>query len=127
MAMRDIGSHAPRLKAMGRPKALGNRRSGRAGEPAAGESLRASESLDDAPQDPRLPSYPPAGPTDRLRDPYGSLSTLLGIRASQRASNRPSGPQATSAVAIEPTRAVAPSAKLCKQFYGVGQSSEDPD
>ncbi len=25
MAMRDIGSHAPRLKAMGGPKALGNR------------------------------------------------------------------------------------------------------
>ena len=25
MAMRDIGSHAPRLKVMGRPKALGNR------------------------------------------------------------------------------------------------------
>ncbi len=79
MAMRDIGSHAPRLKAMGRPKTLGNRRSGRAGEPAAGESLRASEGLDDVPQDPRLPSYPPVGPTDRLRDLYGSLSALLGI------------------------------------------------
>ncbi len=36
MAMRDIGSHAPRLKAMGRPKVLGNRRSGRAGEPPEG-------------------------------------------------------------------------------------------
>ncbi len=34
--MRHIASRAPRLKAMGRPKALGNRRSGRAGEPAAG-------------------------------------------------------------------------------------------
>ncbi len=79
MAMRDIGSHAPRLKAMGRPKALGSRRSGRAGEPAAGESVRASESLDDVPQDPRLPAYPPIGPTHRLRDLYGSLSTLLGI------------------------------------------------
>ncbi len=34
--MRDIGSHAPRLKALGRPKALGSRRSGRAGEPPEG-------------------------------------------------------------------------------------------
>ena len=68
--MRDIASHGPRLKALGRPKALGNRRSGRAGEPAAGEpaadeSVRASESLDDAPH--------------RPPDLYGSLSTLLGI------------------------------------------------
>ncbi len=77
--MRDIGSHAPRLKAMGRPKALGNRRSGRAGEPAVGDSMGASESLDDVPQDPRLPSYPPNGPTVRLPDLYGSLSTLLGM------------------------------------------------
>ncbi len=37
MAMRHIGSHAPLLKAMGRPKALGNRRSGRAGEPPEGD------------------------------------------------------------------------------------------
>ncbi len=66
--MRDIASHAPRLKAMCRPKILGNRRSGRAGEPAVGESVRASESLDDVPQDPRLPCYPPVGPTDRPRD-----------------------------------------------------------
>ncbi len=80
MAMRDIGSHAPRLKAMGRPKALGNRRSGRAGEPAAGESVGASESLDDVPHRPRLPSCPPIGPTDRLPDLYGSFSALLGIR-----------------------------------------------
>ncbi len=79
MTMRDIGSHVPHLKAMGRPKALGNRRSGRAGEPAAGESVRASDSRDDVPQDPRLPSYPPVGPTDRLPDLYGSLSTRLGI------------------------------------------------
>ena len=42
---------------------------------------RASESLDDVPQDPRLPSCPPVGPPDRLPDLYGSLSTLLGIRA----------------------------------------------
>ncbi len=53
--------------------------SGRAGEPAVGESVRASESLDDAPQDPRLPCYPPGGPTDRLRDLYGSLSRTFGI------------------------------------------------
>ncbi len=79
MAMRGIGSHAPRLKTMGSPKALGNRRSGRAGEPAAGESVGASESLDDAPQDPRLPSYPPVGPTDRLPDLCGSLSRTFGI------------------------------------------------
>ncbi len=95
--MPGIASHAPRLKAMGRPKALGNRRSDRAGEPAAGESVRASESLDDpssaaaalplrrvdVPQDPRLPSYPPVGPpggpTDRLPDLYGSLSAFLGM------------------------------------------------
>ncbi len=37
---------------------------------------RASESLDDVPHRPRLPSYP----ADRLPDLYGSLSTLLGIR-----------------------------------------------
>ncbi len=66
---------------------MGSRRSGRAGEPAAGESVRASASLDDAPQDPRLPSCPPVGPpvgppdgpTVRARDLYGSLSTRLGI------------------------------------------------
>ncbi len=75
MAMRDIGSHAPRLKAMGRPKALGSRRSGRAGEPAAGESVGASESLADVPHRPRLPSYP----ADRLRDLYGSISRTFGI------------------------------------------------
>ncbi len=40
---------------------------------------RASESLDDAPQDPRLPSYPPDGPSDRLPDLYGSLSRTFGI------------------------------------------------
>ncbi len=55
----------------------------RAGEPAAGESVGASESLDDAPHRPRLPSYtpggPPGGPTDRLPGLYGSLSTLLGM------------------------------------------------
>ncbi len=78
--MRDIGSHAPHLKVMRSPKALGSRRSGRAGEPAVGESVGASESLDDVPHRPRLPSYPPLGPTDRPRDLYESLSTLLGIR-----------------------------------------------
>ena len=87
MAMRDIGSHAPHLKAMGRPKApvhkiWGNRRSGRAGEPAVGESVRASESLDDVPHRLRLPSCPPVGPADRLHDLYGSLSTLLGLTPS---------------------------------------------
>jgi hypothetical protein len=70
--MRGIASHAPHRKAMGRPKALENRRSGRAGEPAVGDSVRASESFDDVPQDPQLPSYPPVGPTDRLRDLYRS-------------------------------------------------------
>ncbi len=60
--MRDIGSHAPRLKAMGSRKALGSRRSGRAGEPPAGESVGASESLDDVPQDPRLPYLPARWP-----------------------------------------------------------------
>ena len=77
--MQGIASHAPRSKALGRPKALGSRRSGRAGEPAAGQSVGASESLDDVPQDPRLPCYPPGGPSDRLRDLYGSTSTTFGI------------------------------------------------
>ncbi len=63
--------------------------SDRAGEPAAGESVGASESLDDPSsaaaalplrkvdvrQDPRIASYP----ADRLPDHYGSLSTRLGI------------------------------------------------
>ncbi len=57
----------------------------RAGEPAPGELVRASESLDDVPHRPRLPSYPPVGPpvgpTHRLPDLYGSLSALLGLRA----------------------------------------------
>ncbi len=48
---------------------------GRAGEPAAGESVGASESLDDAPQDPRLRSYP----ADRPRDLYESLIRTFGI------------------------------------------------
>ncbi len=43
---------------------------------------RASESLDDAPHRPRLPCYPPVGPSDRLPDLYGSLSALLGMTAS---------------------------------------------
>ncbi len=42
----------------------------------AGESVGASESLDDVPHRPRPPSYP----AERLHDLYGSLSTLLGIR-----------------------------------------------
>ncbi len=93
MAMRVIASHAPRLKAMGSPKALGNRRSGRAGEPAAGESVGASESLDDVPHRPRLPSYPPVGPTHRLPDLYGSLSRTFGIR---RARTLPAGGHETA-------------------------------
>ncbi len=40
------------------------------------ELVGASESLDDVPHRPRLPSYP----ADRPRDLYGSLSALLGIR-----------------------------------------------
>ncbi len=76
--MRDIGGHARH-----RPKALGSRRSGRAGEPAVGDSMGASEILDDVPHRPRLPAYPPIGPTDRLPDLYGSL-TVLGIRPGMR-------------------------------------------
>ncbi len=55
--------------------------SGRAGEPAAGEPVGAPESLDDAPQDPRLHSYPPVGPTNRPPDLYGSLSRTFGLRS----------------------------------------------
>ncbi len=40
---------------------------------------RASESLADVPHRPRLSCYPPIGPTDRLPDLYGSLSTRLGM------------------------------------------------
>ncbi len=75
MAMRDIGSHARRSPKAPAHKTCGSRRSGRAGEPAAGESVGASESLDDVPYCPRLPSYP----VDRLTDLFGSLSTLFGI------------------------------------------------
>ncbi len=79
MAMRVIGSRAPRLKAMRRPKAW------EAAVPVAQANRqrpngRASESLDDVPHRPRLPYYPPVGPPERLHDLYGSLSTLLGIR-----------------------------------------------
>ncbi len=42
--MRGIASHAPRLKAMGSPKALGNRCSGRAGELPEGAQLLAEHS-----------------------------------------------------------------------------------
>ncbi len=37
---------------------------------------RGSESLDDVPQDPRLSSYPPVGPADRLRDRNGGFPRL---------------------------------------------------
>ena len=82
-AMQGIASPAGRS-----PKALGSRRSGR-----AGESVGASASLDDpssaaaalplrrmdVPHRPRLPCYPPVGPTDRLPDLYESLSALFGL------------------------------------------------
>ncbi len=52
-------------------------------QPPVGQAnrRRASESLDDVPHRSRLPCYPPGGPSDRPRDLYGSLSTLLGISA----------------------------------------------
>ena len=77
--MQGIASHAGRRPKAPVHKTWGNRRSGRAGEAAAGDSVGASESLDDVPHRPRLPCYPPVGPTDRLPDLYGSLSALLGI------------------------------------------------
>ncbi len=49
---------------------------------------RASESLDDVPHRPRLPSYPPVGPTHRLPDLYGSLSAFLGISPEHAAQMR---------------------------------------
>ncbi len=117
--MRDIGSHAPHLKAMGCPppgrKPLGSRRSGRAGEPAAGESVGASESLDDVPQDPRLPSYPPNGPTDRPPDLYGSLSALLGISRSIAAPAR-LRPRLSSNAAALITSSPCPARKSSRKF-----------
>ncbi len=56
----------------------------RAGEPAVGELVRASESLDDVPQDPRRPSYPPAGPTDRPGDQPGGRARHLGRGSGSR-------------------------------------------
>ncbi len=116
--MTGIASPAPRLKAMGRPKALGNRRSGRAGEPAVGESVGASESLDDAPQDPRLPSYPPDGPTHRLPDLYGSLSRTFGISWAMSAflplyQNSPNGenPSSSHRAYLAPVAGSKPSRK----------------
>ncbi len=47
-------------------------------------SVGASESLDDVPQDLRLPSYPPVGPTDRPHDLCGSLSRTFGINRNGR-------------------------------------------
>ncbi len=85
MAMRDIGSHAGRRPPPGRkpweaavPVGQANRQ---------WPNGRASESLDDVPQDPRRPSYPSVGPpvgppdrpSDRLPDLYGSLSRTFGI------------------------------------------------
>ncbi len=77
--MRDIGSHAPRLKAMGRPKAPAHKIWEAAVPVAQANRRRASESLADVPHRPRLPSYPPMGPTQRLPDLYGSLSRTFGI------------------------------------------------
>ncbi len=73
MAMRGIASHAGRRPPPG-PKApahktWGNRRSGRAGEPAVGAGGGVG-SLDDAPHRPQLPSCPPLGPTNRPPDLY---------------------------------------------------------
>ena len=65
--MRGIASHAER-----RPKALGSRHPGRAGDPPG-----ASAGLDDARHRPR----PPSCPADRPRDLYGSLLRTFGIRS----------------------------------------------
>ncbi len=58
-------SHAP-PESLGKPPPVAQANRQRA------ESVRASASLDDVPQDPRLASYPPVGPSDRLPDLYGS-------------------------------------------------------
>ncbi len=78
MAMRHIGSRARRG-----PKALGSRLRSRR-RTAGGRS----ESLADVPHRPRLPSYPPIGPTDRLHDLYGSLSRTFGINPARIAFER---------------------------------------
>ena len=73
--MPGIASPARRRPKAPAHKTWGNHRSGRAGEPAVGESVRASESLDDARHRPWLPSCP----ADRPRDLYGSLLRTFGI------------------------------------------------
>ncbi len=80
--MRGIASHAGRRPPPARkpweaavPVAQANR------QRANG---RASESLDDVPHRPQLPSYP----ADRLPDLYGSLSTRLGMSSRGRLGSR---------------------------------------
>ena len=59
------------------------------GRTGSGRIGGASESLDEAPHRPRLPSYPPVGPADRLPDLYGSLSAFLGITPRSLANKSP--------------------------------------
>ncbi|MCZ6770835.1 MAG: hypothetical protein O7G83_02455 [Proteobacteria bacterium] len=96
--MRDIASHAPRPQALGGPKALGSRRSGRAGEPAAGELMGASESLDDAPLRPRLPSYPPFALDGRAAPTVGMIDRAFrhGARFGRRDEQLGSYPRTTA-------------------------------
>ncbi len=92
--MRGIGSHAPRLKAMRSPKApvykiWGNRRSGRAGEPAVGDSVWAircgrRKALTMSRIARGFPPTRPIGPTDRPRDLYESLIRTFGINGRNR-------------------------------------------
>ncbi len=71
MTVRGTASRAGRCPPLG-PKALRSRRAGRTGEPARGAPA-ASGSLADVPQDPRLPSCPPIGPSHRPSDLYGVI------------------------------------------------------
>ena len=71
-------------------KTWGNRRPGRAGEPAPGESVWASENLDDAPHRPRLSFYPadrPRGKTPQNWLPDSSMSRTR-FRWAQNWANR---------------------------------------
>ena len=72
----DAGHRKPCApsESYGQPESLGKPPS-----VAQANRRRASESLADVPHRPRLFSYPPVGPTHRLPDLYGSLSTRLGI------------------------------------------------
>ncbi len=73
-------SNAPRAGPVLYQRSLIMTHRDRAGGPAAGESVRASESLDDVPQDPRLPSYPPRWPA---RWPDGSPARSLWVIISE--------------------------------------------